>query len=289
MTRILIVGHKGQLGRLLFSYPSEHERLGMDLPEYDITDTKATQYALREMRPQIVINTAAFTQVDAAEEHYDLAYRINAHAAGALARFCEELGASLYHISTNEVFDGQRRDQPYDEWDQPDNTHGSAYARSKLAGENAVRFYHSRARIIRISWLFAPQGNNFPAKIVAAADKYGALRVVADEFGVPTYGPDLARAIYQLIDLKAPPGIYHLVNGEKTSRYAFAQEILRVTGREHVPITPISHTEWPRPAQPPLHAVLVNRAAAALGVRLRDWQEALADWAATTGEVHPRP
>ena len=280
MTRILIVGHKGQLGRTLFNSSTDHELLGMDLPEYDITDAEGTQYALREMRPQIVINTAAYTNVDGAEAEPDLAYRINAHAAGHLARFCEELGASLWHISTNEVFDGQRQGQPYDEWDLPDNTHGSTYARSKLAGENVIRFYHSRARIIRISWLFSPGGNNFPAKIVAAADKHGALRVVDDEFGVPTYAPDLARAIFQLIDLKAPPGVYHLVNGDAVSRYEFAKETLRLTGRAHIPLTPIPHTEWRRAAQPPLRAVLANRAAAALGVTLRPWQEALADWAA---------
>ena len=279
MTRILIIGHKGQLGQTLFQFPTNHELLGMDLPEHDITDASATQYALRDMRPQIVINTAAFTNVDAAEAQPDLAYRINALAAGYLARFCEELGASLYHISTNEVFDGRMPGRRYDEWDQPDNTHGSVYARSKLAGENAIRFYHSRARIIRISWLFSRGKQNFPAKIVAAADKYGALRVVADEFGAPTYAPDLAAAIFQLIDFKAPPGIYHLVNEGMTSRYEFAKEALRLTGRDHIPITPIPHTEWQRAATPPLHAVLVNRMAAALGIQLRPWQDALADWA----------
>ncbi len=282
MTRILIIGHKGQLGRTLYQFPTSHELHGIDLPEHDITNAEETQYTLRQIRPQIVINTAAFTQVDAAEDQPDLAYRINAHAAGDLARFCEELGTAFYHISTNEVFDGTRQHQPYDEWDVPDNTHGSTYARSKLAGENAVRFYHTHPHIIRISWLFAPGGNNFPAKIVAAADKYGALQVVDDEFGVPTYAPDLAQAIFQLIDRKAPPGIYHLINGEKTSRYHFAQAILRHTGRDHIPITPIPHTQWQRPAQPPLHAVLVNRRAAALGITLRPWQEALAHWAQTT-------
>ena len=279
MARILIIGHRGQLGRALFATPTDHERVGMARPEYDITDTASTQYALREIRPQIVINTAAYTDVDGAERAYEEAYRVNAHAAGALARFCEELGATLYHISTNEVFDGQREGEPYDEWDQPDNVHGSVYARSKLAGEQAVRFYHTRVRIIRISWLFSPDGNNFPAKIVAAADRHGALRVVADEFGVPTYAPDLARAIFQLIDRKAPPGIYHLVNGAGVSRYEFAREALRLTGRGHIPVTPIPHTEWQRPARPPLRAVLANRAAAALGVTLRPWQEALAEWA----------
>jgi len=283
MTRILIVGHKGQLGRILYDFPSEHDRLGMDLPERDITNAAETQYALREMRPQIVINAAAFTNVDAAESNPDLAYRINAHAAGNLARVCHQLGASLIHISTNEVFSGTRQEQAYDEWDVADNVGGSAYARSKLAGERAIRFYHDDVRIIRIAWLFAPGGNNFPAKIVAAADKHGALKVVDDEFGNPTYAPDLAEAIYKLIDLKAPAGIYHLPNSGVASRYEMAKEALRLTGRGHVPLEPIPHTAWQRAATPPLRALLANRAAAALGVALRPWQEALADWAQKVG------
>ncbi len=279
MTRILIVGHKGQLGSILYNYPSEHERLGMDLPEHDITNASETQYALRQMRPELVINTAAFTNVDAAESNPDLAYRINAHAAGNLARACRDLGASLIHISTNEVFAGDRGGQPYDEWDGPDNFRGSAYARSKLAGEYAIRFYNAEIHIIRIAWLFSPGGVNFPAKIVNAADKLGALKVVDDEFGNPTYAPDLAEALYKLIDLKAPPGVYHLTNSGAASRYEMARETLRLTGRGHIPIEPIPHTAWQRAATPPLQALLANRAAAALGITLRPWQEALADWA----------
>lgn len=278
MTRILIVGHKGQLGRILYSFPSEHERLGIDLPEHDITNAPETQYALREMRPQIVINTAALANVDAAESNPELAYRINAHAAGTLARACRQLGVSFYHISTNEVFAGDR-DEPYDEWDTPDNVHGSVYARSKRAGERATRFYSEDVRIVRIAWLFAPDGVNFPAKIVAAADKRGALKVVDDEFGNPTYAPDLAEAIYKLIDLKAPSGIYHLTNSGVASRYDVAKETLRLTDRGRIPIAPIPHTAWQRPTDPPLRALLANRAAAALGIALRPWQEALADWA----------
>jgi len=279
MTRILIVGHKGQLGRTLYDYPSAHERLGLDLPEHDITNASETQYVLRELRPQVVINTAAFTNVDAAEADPDLAYRLNAHAAGNLARACRDLGADFFHISTNEVFSGQRQGQPYDEWDTPDNWQGSTYARSKLAGERAIRFHNVDARIIRIAWLFSPGRVNFPAKIVAAADKHGALKVVDDEFGNPTYAPDLAEAIYKLIELKAPAGIYHLTNSGVASRYEMAKEALRLTGRRHIPIEPIPHTAWQRATTPPLRAVLANRAAAALGVTLRPWQEALADWA----------
>ena len=279
MTRILITGHRGQLGRLLYNYPSQHERLGIDLPEHDITNAAETEYLLRELRPTVVINTAAFTNVDAAESDPDLAYRLNAHAAGNLASACRDLGCIFVHISTNEVFAGDREQQPYDEWDTPTNVRGSTYARSKLAGENAIRFHNIDARIVRIAWLFSAGGVNFPAKIIAAADKHGALKVVDDEFGNPTYAPDLVEAIYKLIDLKAAAGIYHLTNSGFTSRYEMAKLVLQLTGRAHIPIEPVPHTEWQRATTPPLRALLANRAAAALGVTLRPWQEAVADWA----------
>ncbi len=274
--RILIIGHKGQLGSLLMQTPSPHERVGIDLPEHDITHVDDVLSTLRQLRPDAVINPAAFTNVDAAESNPDLAYAVNAHGAGNVARGCHELGIPLIQISTNEVFDGTAH-HPYDEWDQPHAL--STYARSKLAGERAVRFYHDDVRIVRIAWLFAPGGNNFPAKIVAAARKHGALRVVEDEIGNPTYAPDLAAALFRLLDVSAAPGIYHITNSGTCSRYQFAVETLRQMGMNDVPVTPISHDQWPRPSQPPLRAVLANRAAARLGIQLRPWQEAVADWA----------
>jgi dTDP-4-dehydrorhamnose reductase len=284
MSRILIVGATGQLGRVLMSWPSGHEHIGLARADCDITDAAAVMAAVVSRRPEIVINAAAYTDVDGAESHPDLAYAVNAHAVGHLARACREVGALLVHISSNEVFDGTAP-QPYDEWDQPHAL--SVYARSKLAGENAARFYHDRVLIVRVAWLFAAGGNNFPAKIMAAADRHGRLRVVADEFGNPTYAPDLARALFDLLAAAAPPGIYHLTNSGVASRYEWACAVLRLTGRGHIPVTPIPHTEWPRPSRPPLRAVLANRAAAALGIRLRPWDEALADWAAAIGYPSP--
>ncbi len=211
MARILIVGHKGQLGQTLMAVPNTHELIGIDLPEHDITDAADVIPSIAALAPDAVINPAAFTNVDAAEANPYLAYRVNAHGAGNIARACHLLGIPMIQISTNEVFDGTRVGQPYDEWDQANAT--STYARSKLAGENAVRFYHDNVLIVRIAWLFAPGGNNFPGKICEAADKHGALKVVDDEFGNPTYAPDLARALFVLLEQHAPPGIYHITNG----------------------------------------------------------------------------
>lgn len=280
MPRLLIVGHKGQLGRTLYNQTSQYDHLGLDLPDFDMTDPAAVLSTLGDLHPDAVINVAAYTNVDGAETNPDLAYAVNAHAVGHLARACHRLGVPLLHISTNEVFDGAGQ-RPYDEWDQPHPL--SAYACSKLAGENAARFYHDQVLIVRIAWLFAPGGVNFPAKIVAAADKIDpsgpGLRVVADEFGNPTYAPDLAPALLALLDLPAPPGIYHLTNSGATSRYEFARQVLQQSGRGHIPVVPIAHTEWQRPSQPPLRAVLANRAAARLGIALRPWQEAVREWA----------
>ena len=150
-----------------------------------------------------------------------------------------------------------------------------ASAQSKAAGEAAVRTLLQRFYIVRIAWLVAPGNNNFPRKIIEAADKHGALRVVSDEFGNPTYAPDLAAAIAQLIETNHF-GIYHLVNGGSCSRYEFAREILRQAGRPDVAVTPIAHPEWGRSSTPPLHAPLANTHSRALGITLRRRQEAAA-------------
>ncbi|MEZ4730356.1 MAG: sugar nucleotide-binding protein [Caldilineaceae bacterium] len=171
----------------------------------------------------------------------------------------------------------------YREYDQPGPQ--SVYARSKLAGETAARQVLDRLFVVRTAWLFGPGGANFPRKIIAAADKHGQLRVVADEVGNPSYAPDVATAIVQLLATNYY-GIYHLVNSGQASRFDFAQAALAATGRSHIPLTPISHADWPRPAPPPLHAVLVNQAAAALGIELRPWSEALQAYvAAETGHL----
>ena len=198
-----------------------------------------------------------------------------------MARACHRLGIPLIHISTNEVFDGTRAGQPYDEWDQTNAL--SAYARSKLAGEKAVRFYHDHVLIVRIAWLFAPGGNNFPGKICAAADKHGALQVVDDEFGNPTYAPDLGSG--PLRPARPPGAPRHLPHHQRRRCAAATNSPAKCCARPgagHIPVTPIPHTEWPRPSQPPLRALLANRAAAALGIQLRPWQEAVAAWAGQT-------
>ncbi len=223
-----------------------------------------------------MINSAAWTNVDGAEDTPDACYTVNVTGVQHLALACQRSGAALLHVSTNEVFPGEPA-RFYREWDATSARSG-VYARSKEAAEKAVisllagLFY-----IVRTAWLYNNGGNNFNAKIIAAADKHGSLRVVADEFGNPTYAPDLAAAIVQLID-SGHHGIYHFTNSGYCTRYQWAVEVLRLAGRVDVPVTPISSGEWARRTSPPPHAILLNTVGAALGITLRPWQEALADY-----------
>ena len=272
--RIFITGHKGQLGRALYAVLAEHTLTGCDLPELDITDREAIGAAVADFAPDVVIHAAAWTNVDGCARDPERAYRVNALGTQNVALACAEAGAAMVYISTNEVFDGEAT-EPYREWDPPHPI--NPYGRSKAAGEWFVRHLLTRFYIVRTAWLYAPGGRNFPHRIIQLADERGALRVVTDEVGNPTYAPDLAKAIAALIRTDAY-GVYHLTNAGYCSRYDFAREILRVSGREHVPVEPITLAEFQRASTPPRFAPLANTAAAALGITLQPWQEALAEF-----------
>lgn len=272
--RIVITGHKGQLGTALQPVLAAEELFGVDLPEYDITDPAAILDEIFRFRPDVVIHCAAMTNVDGCEQDPDLAFRVNTLGTQNIALACGRCGAAMVHVSTNDVFDG-RLGRPYLEWDTP--TPQSTYARSKAAAEFYVRTLLHRFYIVRTAWLYAPGGDNFPAKIVAAADKYGRLRVVVDEIGNPTYAPDLAEAIVKLIHTEHH-GIYHFTNSGLCSRYGYARAILELTGRGDVPVEPITSDQWPRASKPPLHCALHNFAGAALGIELRPWHAALEEY-----------
>lgn len=270
--RVVITGHNGQLGRQLQAAFAENEILGLDVPEDDIT-APAILDRIAGFRPELIVHAAAYTDVDGCEANPDLAFRVNAFGTQNIALAARRTGAALLHISTNEVFDGTRR-EAYREWDATNPL--STYARSKAMAEQIVRdLAGGRFYIVRIAWLFGPGGVNFVTKILAGAAKHGALRVAADEFGNPTYAPDLAAACARLAETNHY-GIYHLTNAGFCSRFEFARAILRAAGKPDLPVTPILSAEWPRPSRPPLHAILANTAAAALGIALRPWQEAVA-------------
>ncbi len=270
--RIFITGGKGQLGTALQKRLAAHELTAVDLPELDITDKTALFTAVAQFQPDIIINCAAYTNVDGCAKDPALAYQVNAMGAQNQALAALEFGAELLHVSTNEVFAGDRPDG-YEEWMPPNPV--NAYGRSKAAAEFLVRSIINQHYIVRTAWLYAPGGHNFIHAILSRACNTGQLRVVTDEVGNPTYVNDLAQAIGQLIETRQY-GTYHFVNSGACSRWEFANEILRLAGLENVTNTPILSNAFKRPSTPPPYAALHNVAGKAIGIALRPWQSALA-------------
>ena len=270
--RIVITGHKGQLGRALQVVLKGERLLGLDLPEYDITTRQAIAQAIADFKPQVVIHAAAMTNVDWCERDPDAAYQINSLGTQNVALACQRCGAAMVYVSTNEVFDGTKS-EPYLEFDRPHPI--NAYGHSKLAGELITQALLNRFYIVRTAWLYAQDGSNFVTKMIQLADERGELRVVTDEVSSPTYAPDLAEAIAKLIHTEHY-GIYHFTNEGICSRYDFAVKILELSGRGHVPVHPITSDQYTRASTPPLYAPIRNFCAAtALGITLRSWEEAL--------------
>jgi dTDP-4-dehydrorhamnose reductase len=270
--RILITGHKGQLGQALRARLPE--ALGVDLPEVDITRPESIEAAVEAARPEVVIHCAAMTDVDGAARDPALAYRVNGLGTQNVALAAARGGAALAYLSTNEVFDGTKT-EPYFEFDTPRAV--NAYGQTKLAGEWFVTHLTSRFYVIRIAWLAAPGGHNFIHRIQQLADERGKLKVVTDEVANPTFAGDLAEAVVKLIGT-GRFGLYHLTNAGYCSRYDYARKILALSGRGHIPVEPITRAQYPRPSLPPAFTPLANTAAAALGITLRPWESALAEF-----------
>ncbi len=270
--KTLITGHKGQLGRALMArLPGA---AGVDLPEVDITDPASLEAAVAAARPELILHCAAWTDVDGAARDPQGAYRANGLGTQNAALAAARHGAALAYVSTNEVFDGAKG-APYAEFDTPNPI--NAYGASKRAGEWFAMHLAPRFYIIRIAWLTAPGGRNFVHRILQLADERGALRVVTDEVANPTFADDLADALTRLVGT-GRYGIYHLTNSGYCSRFDYARKILELSGRGHIPVEPITLADFPRPSTPPKFAPLDNTAAAALGITLRPWEAALADF-----------
>lgn len=269
--RIVVTGHKGQLGQALLEVLQQDEVLGLDLPEYDITDRQAIQRAVCDFQPDIVLHPAALTDVERCAREPELALQVNGLGTQNVALACLRCGAALLTVSSNEVFDG-KKGAPYYEFEprHPIN----AYGRSKLAGEVYTQMHLARFYIVRTAWLYASGGRNFLHAILRAAEQHGRLRVVCDEISSPTYAVDLAAAIARLIRTEHY-GMYHFTNEGACSRYEFARRILELAGKKDVPIEPITSDQWPRASVPPLNCVIRNFAGAQIGIRLRHWDEAL--------------
>ena len=257
--KFFVAGAKGMLASDLIPLLEKKGDVAKgDLPEFNITDIDCVRKRLKEVGPDIVINCAAYTAVDRAEEEEDIATAVNGTGAGNLALVCEELGVRLVHISTDFVFDGQIN-RPYVEEDITGPV--SAYGRSKLEGERQISKALDDYIIVRTSWLYGANGNNFVKTISHLALEKDDLGIVYDQVGTPTYTKDLAEGLINLIDVKAEPGIYHFSNEGVCSWYDFACEIVKILqdrgeSLELRLLRPIRTEEYPTPAVRPRYSVL---------------------------------
>jgi dTDP-4-dehydrorhamnose reductase len=278
--RILITGGSGQLGRSLVLALDGHDVAALSHSELDVADAASVAAAIERVRPAVVVHAAALTDTARCEAEPDLARIVNAGGAENVARACARAGARLLALSTNEVFDGEGS-TPYAEGDvtRPLN----AYAQSKLEGERLAATANPATLIVRTSWLYGAGGNNFVEKVLAAARSGRRLSFVTDEVASPTSTPDLAQALRALIERDARPGIYHLVNEGAASRFEWAIEVLRLAGIDTridaVTTAELRARGYAGPRKP-AYSVLANTRAAVLGVRLRPWRDALAEYMA---------
>lgn len=271
--RILIVGAAGRLGSSLHHLLGEagHDVAAVDQEQVDITDLGTLRALTRDFQPELVINSAAWTDVDGCARDPERAITVNGFGAQHVALAAADVGAAVVYVSTNEVFDG-RLNRAYYEYDRanPPNPYGY----SKWVGEQATINVNPKHYIVRTAWLFAHGGRNFIHSILNAAKAGKPLRVVANEVANPTYTDDLAEAITRLIETERY-GTYHLVNEGACSRYTFARYALDRAGMADTPIEKISSFEWQRPSVPPPYCELVNLAGKMVGVTLRPWQDAV--------------
>ena len=273
---VLITGANGQLGnemRVLASENSQHNYFFTDVQELDICNEQAIHTFVRENNINMIVNCAAYTAVDKAEDEEELCNRLNHIAPGYLAKAAEANGASLIHISTDYVFDGTGH-TPYTE-DMPPCPN-SVYGHTKLAGEKAVIDNCSNSMVIRTAWLYSIYGSNFVKTMIRLGKEREALGVVSDQIGTPTYAKDLANAIYTIISQGVIPGMYHFSNEGACSWYDFTKSIHRLVGITTCKVSPLHTYEYPVKAARPAYSVLdKSKIKNAYNIEIPHWEESL--------------
>ena len=274
---ILVTGGNGQLGSALrlASAESSHRYIFTDIAELDITSAAAVEAFFEREKVDIVVNCAAYTAVDLAEDEEPRADYINHRAVAVLAEACKYHNATLIHISTDYIFSGETT-TPYNEECTPAPI--NVYGRTKLAGERAVAESECNAIILRTSWLYSEFGNNFVKTMQSLMQTRSEVRVVADQIGTPTYAGDLAAAITYIINSGQldKMGTYHYSNEGACSWYDFACEIARLSGNNECEIKPCTTEEYPTKAQRPRYSVLdKSKFIATFGITIPEWHESL--------------
>jgi dTDP-4-dehydrorhamnose reductase len=257
--KTLIIGSNGMLGSDLCKVFPDAVKLTHH--ELDITDREQVIESIQKIKPDVVINAAAYTNVDGCEDSKELAFQVNGYGPGYIAEACAKVGAALVHFSTDYVFEGSKKE--YIESDAPNPI--NVYGHSKLLGEMKIIENMDDYRIVRISWLFGTHGKNFVETMLKLSREMDTVKVVNDQFGKPTYAMDLANKIREIIELD--PGIYHITNDGICSWYEFASSIIDNT-------IPCASEEFPRKAKRPKYSVLVNTKTEPM----RHWKEALKDY-----------
>lgn len=272
--KILITGAEGQLGRdLVEVLGKKYELHPFDL-DLDVTDYQKIMSTVSNIRPDIVIHAAAYTDVDGCELNPDKAYEVNTIGTQNVALACRKSDAIMVYLSTDFVFDGRKK-EPYTEFDSPNPL--NVYGKSKLAGENYLVTQLRDYFIVRTAWLYGKHGKNFVKTILRLAEEKEELRVVNDQVGSPTYSYDLAKMIRKIIETGLF-GIYHVTNAGSCTWYEFARKILELGGRD-TKVVPITSKELNRPAPRPAYSVLKNHVLELRGIgKMRGFEEALRDY-----------
>lgn len=269
--RWMVVGAKGMLGTDLVSKLVEtgHDVLAMDKDELDITNEGSVDHAVDGV--DVVVNVAAYTAVDQAEEEEAAAFLVNAVGPQHLARRCRKIGARLVHISTDYVFNGSSS-SPYQE--NGVVAPAGAYGRTKAAGEWAVKANTDDYVIVRTAWLYGAHGACFPKTMAALSERHETLSVVTDEVGQPTWTADLADLIVRLVEAEVPSGIYHGTSSGRTNWHSFAQAIMTSLGKDPAIVTETTAAAFNRPAPRPSFSVLSHNQLVAAGVEpIGNWLE----------------
>ncbi|MBI4050818.1 MAG: dTDP-4-dehydrorhamnose reductase [Candidatus Doudnabacteria bacterium] len=276
--KILIIGSKGMLGQTLMEvFGSSSEVIGWDRDEVDLVEIKNQKSKIKNLEADLVVNAAAYNDVDRAEQEPEIAGAVNGYAVGNLAKICKELDIPLVHYSSDYVFDGVKK-EGYVEADKPNPI--SAYGYSKFLGEQELQKNTDKFYLIRLSRLFGSEAQvigakkSFASKMLELAQKQKEIEVIDEELSCPTYAPDLAQKTREIVEAKLPFGIYHCPNsGNAVTWYGFAAEIFKIAVI-NVKLIPVPAERFPRPAKRPAFSVLLNTKLPPQ----RPWLEALQEY-----------
>lgn len=281
--KVLVTGVKGQLG---FDVMNElrrrgHDAVGVDIDEMDITNATQVETVLTDNAPEAVIHCSAYTAVDRAEEEPELCRKVNAEGTKNIAATCAALDCKLIYLSTDYIFSGDG-ERPWEPEDPPAPL--NVYGQTKYEGEQEIKSRLNKYFIVRISWVFGINGNNFVKTMLRLGKENGAVKVVDDQIGSPTYTYDLAKLLVDMAESEAY-GQYHATNEGICSWYEFAKEIFRAAGMDEVEVTPVSSEEFPAKAKRPKNSRMSKEKLVKRGFnKMPSWQDAVERY---VGELRP--